>query len=163
MCLSFLEKNPEPHIRNVIAVLTDSTLDEVSQDLKMSAGVYLKNYTGTILKTIMSSNSDTEESKRVARNQLSFLIQIFTLTVLSSTCQMRSKYNLTTQLTRFLTTYQSLDSSPQSQDSYTLLSEFVGQIIQGLLTTVAEMVIARFKEDIAELLKSSNVQSIANA
>jgi hypothetical protein len=63
-----LEKNPEAHIRNVITVLTDSTLDEVSLDLKMSAGVYLKNYTGTILKTIMSSNQDAEGSKYVARN-----------------------------------------------------------------------------------------------
>jgi hypothetical protein len=68
MCLPLLETNPETHIRNVIAVLTDSTLDEVSLDFKMSAGVYLKNYTGTILKTIMSSNSDAEESKSVARN-----------------------------------------------------------------------------------------------
>jgi hypothetical protein len=52
----------------VITVLTDSTLDEVSLDLKMSAGVYLKNYTSTILKTIMSSNQDAEGSKYVSRN-----------------------------------------------------------------------------------------------
>ena len=67
--LSLLEKNPETHIRNVIAVLTDSTLPNVSEDLKMSAGVYLKNYTGTLLTNIFTDAKNfADESKRVAKS-----------------------------------------------------------------------------------------------
>lgn len=74
MCSS-LEKNPEIHIRNVIAVLTDSTIDDALVDLKMSAGVYLKNYTVELLKNIFADPENlADESKRVYKGQLSFLI-----------------------------------------------------------------------------------------
>jgi len=63
-------------------------------DIKMSTSVYLKNFTVKLLKTITSKAIDNE-SLRICKIELSFLISIFTTTVLSPLCLMRFKHNIT--------------------------------------------------------------------
>jgi len=52
--------------------------------------------------------------------------------MLAPKLEMKYKHNFTVILNRLFITIQQLDMSPQQADSFTLLSEFVIQIRQGL-------------------------------
>jgi hypothetical protein len=52
--------------------------------------------------------------------------------MLAPTLEMKYKHNFTAILNRLFVTIQQLDMSPQQADSFTLLSEFVISIRQGL-------------------------------
>lgn len=127
MCSTFLlEKTPVKQIHDVMVAITGEGL--IDKDRIMSNTVYLKNFCNTLIK----KQAQDAQSLHNKMKELLDIIRILVQGVLAPTLEMKYKHHLTLILNRLFFQIQTMDQSSQQTDSFTLLSEFVGQIRNGL-------------------------------
>jgi hypothetical protein len=127
MCSTLLvEKTPVKQIHDVMVAITGEGL--IDKDRIMSNTVYLKNFSNTLIK----KQAQDAQSLHNKMKELLDIIRILVQGVLAPTLEMKYKHHLTLILNRLFFQIQSMDQSSQQTDSFTLLSEFVGQIRSGL-------------------------------
>lgn len=128
--LTELEKTPVKQIHDVMVAITGEGL--IPKDKVMSNTVYLKNLCNTLIKQTTQSKKQDPQTLHIKLKELLDIIRLLVQGVLSPALEMKYKHHMTLILNRLFFQIQQMDQSAQQTDSFTLLSEFVTQIRNGV-------------------------------